>query len=162
MDREVHQSENGTEIVKERPWFDDGKTAWVTVTVTIHDITHKEILPIMDFKNQPIPAGNVKSTDANKSIQRAITKACARHGIGLYLYESEDIPEEIKKMNIIKPEVMKLMKDKAALSKKTASKVEEVCKDILAEENGNPALCDDLEKLETLKKRLLAIRKIAD
>ena len=37
------------------------------------------------------------SSDVNKSIQRSLTKACARHGLGLYIYEGEDLPETVKK-----------------------------------------------------------------
>ena len=34
----------------------------------------------------------VTSVDVNKSIQRALTKAIARHGLGLYIYAGEDLP----------------------------------------------------------------------
>ena len=30
----------------------------------------------------------------NRAIQRSLTKACARHGLGLYIYAGEDLPEE--------------------------------------------------------------------
>ena len=37
----------------------------------------------------------------NKSIQRSLTKALARHGLGLYLYAGEDLPEiEIEKISV--------------------------------------------------------------
>ena len=74
----------------------DGMTAWVKVGVTVEDIEHIEYLPIMDFKNKSIPLGNVTSMDANKAIQRALTKAIARHGLGLYIYAGEDLPEADK------------------------------------------------------------------
>ena len=32
----------------------------------------------------------------NKSIQRSLTKAVARHGLGLYIYAGEDLPEADK------------------------------------------------------------------
>lgn len=48
----------------------------------------------MDYKNKSIPVENVTSYDVNKSIQRSLTKACARHGLGLYIYADEDLPEE--------------------------------------------------------------------
>ena len=47
----------------------------------------------MDFKNKSIPADSVTSFDVNKAIQRSLTKAVARHGIGLYIYAGEDLPE---------------------------------------------------------------------
>jgi hypothetical protein len=37
--------------------------------------------------------GSVTSFDVNKAIQRSLTKACARHGLGLYIYAGEDLPE---------------------------------------------------------------------
>jgi len=36
------------------------------------------------------------SFDVNKAIQRSLTKACARHGLGLYIYAGEDLPEAVK------------------------------------------------------------------
>ena len=77
-----------------RPYFSDGHTCWVKVFVTIEGITHTEYLPIMDARNNSIPADKVTSFDMNKAIQRALTKACARHGLGLYIYAGEDLPED--------------------------------------------------------------------
>lgn len=71
----------------------DGKTCWVKTGVTINGIEHIEYLPIMNFKNASIDLKNVTSYDVNKAIQRSITKACARHGLGLYIYAGEDLPE---------------------------------------------------------------------
>ena len=33
------------------------------------------------------------SFEVNKAIQRSLTKAVARHGLGLYIYAGEDLPE---------------------------------------------------------------------
>ena len=74
-------------------YFTDGTTCWVKVGVTIENLEHIEYLPVMDSRNQSILLTNVKSTDINKAIQRALTKACARHGLGLYIYAGEDLPE---------------------------------------------------------------------
>ena len=78
-------------------YFTDGKTCWAKTGVTINGIEHIEELPVMDFKNQSIALEKVTSSDVNKTIQRSLTKACARHGLGLYIYEGEDIPESVKK-----------------------------------------------------------------
>lgn len=77
-------------------WFyhTDGKTCWVKTGVTVNGIEHIEYLPVMDFKNKSIPANAVTSFDVNKAIQRSLTKAVARHGLGLYIYAGEDLPEE--------------------------------------------------------------------
>ena len=88
----VYETENGMN------YFNDGKTAWVKVGVTVNGIEHIEYLPVMDMGNQKsMPLERVTSWDVNKAIQRAITKAIARHGLGLYIYAGEDLPEDPKK-----------------------------------------------------------------
>ena len=72
----------------------DGRTAWVEVEVNINDLTQREILPIMDYRNNSIPLDKVTSMDAVRSIQRAVTKCIGRFGLGLYIYAGEDLPEE--------------------------------------------------------------------
>jgi len=72
----------------------DGNTAWVKVGVRIEDQEHIEYLPVMDFKNKSIPKDQVTSFHVNTAIQRALTKAIARHGLGLYIYAGEDIPSD--------------------------------------------------------------------
>ena len=76
-------------------WFyhTDGRTCWVKTGLTVNGIEHIEMLPVMDFKNKSIPLANITSMDVNKAIQRSLTKAAARHGIGLYVYAGEDLPE---------------------------------------------------------------------
>ncbi len=81
-------------------YFTDGRTCWVKVGVTIEGLEHIEHLPIMDARNQSIPFEAIKSTDVNKAIQRALTKACARHGLGLYIYAGEDLPELTDKPSV--------------------------------------------------------------
>ena len=92
------QMENGIE----RPWLDDGKSGWVEVSVTINGQTITEMLAIMNFSNKAIPADQITATDANKSIKRCLTKAIAMHGLGLYVYEGEDVPEDTAKTIEIK------------------------------------------------------------
>ena len=72
----------------------DGKTAWVKTGITIDGLEHIEFLPVMDNRNDSIPLAKITSTTINNSIQRSLTKAIARHGLGLYLYSGEDYPEE--------------------------------------------------------------------
>ena len=75
-------------------YFTDGRTCWVKTGVTIEGLEHIEELPVMDFRNASIAFDKVNSMDVNKAIQRSLTKACARHGLGLYIYAGEDLPEE--------------------------------------------------------------------
>jgi len=75
----------------------DGRTCWVKTGVTVEGIEHIEYLPVMDNRNKSILAENVTSFDVNKAIQRSLTKALARHGLGLYIYAGEDLPEDAQK-----------------------------------------------------------------
>lgn len=75
----------------------DGKTCWVKTGVTVNGIEHIEYLPVMDYRNASIPLDKVTSFDVNKAIQRSLTKAAARHGLGLYIYAGEDLPEGAEK-----------------------------------------------------------------
>lgn len=71
----------------------DGSTAWVKTGVTIEGLEHIEYLPVMDMRNKSIPVDKITSFDVNKAVQRSLTKACARHGLGLYIYAGEDLPD---------------------------------------------------------------------
>lgn len=72
----------------------DGRSCWVKTGVTVNGLEHIEYLPVMDDRNQSIPADKVTSWQVNKAIQRSITKAIARHGLGLYIYAGEDLPDD--------------------------------------------------------------------
>lgn len=74
-------------------YFTDGRTAWVKTGVIIEGLEHIEELPVMDYNNRSITLDKLTSFDVNKAIQRSLTKACARHGLGLYIYAGEDLPE---------------------------------------------------------------------
>ena len=82
-------------------YFTDGRTCWVKTGVTIEGLEHVEYLPVMDYRNKSITVEAVTSFDVNKAIQRSLTKALARHGLGLYIYAGEDLPdgEEEPKVN---------------------------------------------------------------
>lgn len=77
-------------------YFTDGHTAWVKTGVTVNGIEHIEYLPIMNYSNKSISLDKITSFEVNKTIQRSITKAIARHGLGISLYFSDfnDLPSE--------------------------------------------------------------------
>lgn len=80
-----------------RIYWDDGKTAWVKTGVTINGLEHIEYLPVLDAASKrSLPLESITSWDVNKAIQRSLTKAVARHGLGLYIYAGEDLPESEK------------------------------------------------------------------
>ena len=86
---------------QEVPYFTDGRTCFVKVGVSIQGIEYIEYFPIMGLKNDAIPANRVTMTDVNKALQRAFVKACARHGLGLYIYAGEDLPEAEKNAPVV-------------------------------------------------------------
>lgn len=73
-------------------YFTDGRTCWVKTSIVVEGLEHIEMLPVMDFRNNSIPLEKITSTDVNRAIQRSLTKAVARHGLGLYIYAGEDLP----------------------------------------------------------------------
>lgn len=64
---------------------------FVEVAVTVQDITLSQIHPVLDNNNRPI--AQPTSFQINTSIQRCLVKAIALHGLGLYIYAGEDLPD---------------------------------------------------------------------
>jgi hypothetical protein len=93
--KKLHPDATYTIYENEQGWnyHTDGRTAWVKTGVTVNGIEHIEYLPVMDHRNRSIALENINSFDVNKTIQRSLTKAVARHGLGLYIYAGEDLPE---------------------------------------------------------------------
>lgn len=87
VQRKVYEDPSGNN------YFTDGKSCWVKVGIEINGLEHIDQLPVMDMRNNSIPLEKVSSTDVNKTIQRSATKAIAMHGLGLYIYAGEDMPE---------------------------------------------------------------------
>lgn len=73
------------------PFMETKFGVFVEVAVTVQDITLSQIHPVLDNNNKPI--SQPTSFQINTSIQRALVKAIALHGLGLYIYAGEDIPE---------------------------------------------------------------------
>ena len=154
-----------------RYWHDDGKTGWVEVETAIisedSNSVQSCVLPIMDFRNQAIPIDKITSTDANKSVMRCLVKSLAMHGLGLYVYNGEDVPESTAELNEILAKVDKAVKAKAAISDKAKAKVKELCEEAEklaypereeSEITGAYKTIDDTDILESLHRKLLKIR----
>lgn len=110
-------------------YHNDGKTAWVKTGVTVEGVELIEFLPVMNFRNQSISVDAITSMDVNKAIQRSLTKAVARHGLGLYLYAGEDLPEaEEKPKEPLKETPVKEVK-KATAKTTELVKLKKLCKD---------------------------------
>jgi hypothetical protein len=74
----------------EVPYMDVNGTGLVWVTVTMFEKPMTCMLPVMNHRNQPIPAPN--AFEVNTAIMRCMTKALALHGLGLYIYSGDDLP----------------------------------------------------------------------
>ncbi|PEW69943.1 hypothetical protein CN448_11730 [Bacillus cereus] len=73
------------------PYLKTPNGFFVQVSVTIHSHTETEMLPVLDHRNKPI--ANPNAFEINKNQKRCLVKAIALHGLGLYVYAGEDIPE---------------------------------------------------------------------
>lgn len=104
-------------------YFTDGRTCYVKCSVTVEGCEMIETLPVMDYKNASIPVDRVTSFDVNKAIKRCITKAISLHGLGLYIYAGEDLPEE-ESTAAQKPQPKVTVKKKAEPAKVTPANVE--------------------------------------
>lgn len=145
----------------------------VFTSVTVNGVTHEMELPVMDVSNKSMKSEpytystkngdkNVEAAtmfDVNKTIMRCLTKNIAMHGIGLFIYEKDDQPQAIAELLKLQSECMELIKKKAVLSDDAKEKVSSICKDADENANGDPRLIEDVEVLEVLKKKLLAVRK---
>ena len=76
----------------EKPYMDVNGTGMVWVTVTMFGQPRTCMLPVMDYRNKPIT--NPDAFAVNTAIMRCLTKAIALHGLSLYIYAGEDLPEE--------------------------------------------------------------------
>lgn len=142
----------------------DGKTAWVKTGVTVEGKEYIEFLPVMDYKNKSIPLDAITSFDVNKAIQRSLTKAVARHGLGLYIYAGEDLPEESQE------EAKQHTQQTAELVSEIEKKLAELGANMSKEEklalantkivpivgSMNYKACKDADKLQRLLKTLAA------
>ena len=73
------------------PYLKTDTGYYVEVAVTVQGIALSQIHPVLDSKNRPLAEPN--AFDINTSIQRCLVKAIALHGLGLYIYAGEDMPE---------------------------------------------------------------------
>ncbi len=90
------------------PYLATPEGYFVQVSVTIKGKTETELLPVLDFKNKSLAKGSATTFDINKAHKRCFVKAAALHGLGLYIYNGEDMPESPK----ARPEQIKDLQDK--------------------------------------------------
>lgn len=69
-----------------------GETLMVSCTLTAFDKPVYMWLPVIDHQNKAIK--NPDAMAVNKAMMRCLVKAIAAHGLGLYIYAGEDLPDD--------------------------------------------------------------------
>ena len=106
------------------PFFKTECGYFVDVWVEVDGVSLSQIHPVLDNRNEPIKEPN--AFQINTSLQRALAKAIALHGLGLYIFAGEDLPEpdalnpdeENKLFELAKPLGKKFVDDLKFKSKK--------------------------------------------
>lgn len=80
-------------LFREPMVFQDG-TMMVHCDVTMFGKSIYMFLPVMNSQNKAIQKPN--AFDVNTAMMRCLVKAIAAHGLGLYIYAGEDLPEDEK------------------------------------------------------------------
>lgn len=119
-----------------RNFHTDGRTCWVKTGVCVEGIEHIEYLPVMDFRNASILLDKVTSFDVNKAIQRSLTKAVARHGLGLYIYAGEDLPDAADEEK--RPAASRPVQQVQAAAQPKAISIDVLNKYIIGQAEGKP------------------------
>ena len=76
------------------PYVSAPQGAFVTVWVEVEGIKRTITHPVLDYRNKAVV--DPDSFVVNTSIQRALAKCISLHGLGLYIYRGEDLPEAPK------------------------------------------------------------------
>jgi hypothetical protein len=92
------------EMFGDKCFMDINGTAMVWVTVTMFDKPMTCQLPVMDHRNKAIVSPD--AFQVNTAIMRCMTKALGLHGLGLYIYAGEDLPEGAEPESTIDPDSM--------------------------------------------------------
>ena len=96
------------EMFGDKCYMEINGTAMVWVTVTMFDKPMTCQLPVMDSSNKAIPLKGYTAVNkygkeyrvecdafaVNTAIMRCMTKALGLHGLGLYIYAGQDLPDE--------------------------------------------------------------------
>jgi len=86
--------------------------AFVKVSVEVNGVKRSKLHPILDNHNRPIESPS--SFEVNTSLARCLVKTIALHGLGLYIYAGEDLPNgEESKVSTPKQERAEAIVDEA-------------------------------------------------
>jgi len=76
-----------------RPYSIIGGSAMVFCHVKMFNRTRVAQMPVLDYRNKSIPLEEIDSFNVNTAMMRALAKGISMHGIGLYIYAGEDLPQ---------------------------------------------------------------------
>ena len=88
-----------------------GDTMMVFCTVTAFGKNMTAQLPVMNNQNKSMI--NPDSFAVNTAMQRCLAKAIALHGLGLYIYAGEDLPEDEEPPKVSPPKIQAKPEDLA-------------------------------------------------
>lgn len=77
-----------------QPFLKTDAGYFVQVDVHVNNIKRSQLHPVLDYRNKPITKPD--AFQINTSIMRALTKAISLHGLGLYIYQGEDLPVNLR------------------------------------------------------------------
>jgi hypothetical protein len=92
---EKHWFEMGDPRYKLPYAIDKQGYSYVMVSVTVEGEKVTEVFPVLDHRNNSVKTPN--SFQINTSLQRALAKAIAYHGLGAYIYAGEDTAYDVDK-----------------------------------------------------------------
>ena len=155
MTYEVKKFENGLPYV-----YDENTGYMVFTSVTVDGLTNEMWLPVMDsannamkskpytiktrYKEFPVQAATM--FDINKTIMRCLTKNLAMFGLGLRVYNGEDLPETVEEQHFEPPKnKAKTEKPKEVTAEKSDKEIGEEIKKML--NKSEDELKADLKKL---------------
>lgn len=141
----------------------DGRSCWVETILVICDEAQNEVLPVLNNRNASITYEEITTDSVNKAIKRCLTKNAALFGLGLSLWEGEEISAAAKKIKEKRTaEQMKLEKlleskreavlVKMALLIEDGMNKEQLYQMIAQENNGrkNPKSIDSIEACDAI------------
>ena len=89
------------------PYTQTPAGCFVTVEVIIEGISRTQVHPVLNHVNKTIEMPN--AFEINTAIQRCLAKCISLHGLGLYIYRGEDLPEQPPKFRFANGEKDKVM-----------------------------------------------------
>lgn len=115
-----------------KPYLQTESGCFVEVNVQINEIVRSQLHPILDFRNKPVMKPD--AFQVNTSLQRALAKAISLHGLGLYIYQGEDLPmSEKEAMEDSRLELVNLLKSNGKYSNEAARLISSMNYDQLQE-----------------------------